>query len=168
MSFIYNPSSEDEAPTCAPAGRYDAIIVDVEDKENKAGTGKFLRIKLQIVADRYRNFEVTDLINYEHQNPQAQSIARKQLRKLAIAAFGEDKQFGTPELIGKICTITTKVEEYNGDYTAKVASYVTSSTTQPSTPVTPQDVLNKLPQPKQPIKAFAPQAASEDDDDVAF
>ena len=120
MSFSYTPGTSD-VEDCAPAGKYTVLISDVEDKIAKSGAS-YLLIKMQIVADRYRDFTVTDMITYENSSPDAMRIGRRKIRNLVVAVFGEDRPFTPSDLINKVLDVNTEVNTFNGENSSRVKS----------------------------------------------
>ena len=54
-----------------PAGKYLAAIVESKHKPTKAGTGKYLELKFQILEGEYRNRNLWARLNLENPNPEA-------------------------------------------------------------------------------------------------
>lgn len=126
MAFNYNPDRAAQVPDyeVLPAGEYQVLITDVEDKESRNG-GNYLKVSMQVISGPRKGFIVTDLINYNNSNPKAEEIAYRTLKKIARICFGRDDQrFASEDLIGKKMTIQTKIED-NGEFqNTRVKNYV--------------------------------------------
>jgi hypothetical protein len=68
-----------------PAGKYNAVITDSETRENKAGTGSYLRLTFQIMDDPYQGRLLWENLNLEHPNAQAVQIAQGKLSAICRA-----------------------------------------------------------------------------------
>jgi hypothetical protein len=133
-----------------PAGKYRAIIGAVQDKDTKAGTGKYFNIELIIHGDRYDGCKVWDLINYINPNPKAVEIGFRTLRAIGAAA-GMSEQFDPQDLQDKCVEIEIGIESQPGfEPKNKVKKYYADGTA--AAPAKP---------------TYAPQG-SNDDADVPF
>ena len=59
-----------------PAGSYEGLIIDSEMRSTKAGTGRFLQLKLQITDGDYRGRILWDRLNLDNPSTTAVQIAR--------------------------------------------------------------------------------------------
>lgn len=128
MSFTFTKESAqqyEDSPECLPAGKYRVMITEVEDRETKSGTGKYLFIKFQVIEGQYVSWQTTDMLNYENSNEKAQVIGWQQLKKLAKAIWGEfPESFRASDLENKTLIVSTKIDEYNGRHSSKVKNYL--------------------------------------------
>lgn len=128
MSFVFRREQAEnyvDSSDCLPAGKYRVMITDVEDKETRSGTGKYLRLKFQVIDGEYQNWYTTDMINYKNDNPKAEEIGWQQLKKCVKSIWGEfPEEFTAEDLRDQILEVVTKVEEYNGSKSSKVKNYV--------------------------------------------
>lgn len=69
-----------------PVGWYLAHIIDSEIVENKRETGNLLKIKVQILEDKYHGRIVFEQFNVTHKSPEAERIGREQFNHIAKAA----------------------------------------------------------------------------------
>lgn len=107
-----------------PEGSYNCIISNIDDQENKAGNGRYLKLELQIAEGDHKNTKILDFINYEHVNPTAQSIGIKTLAKISQAIFGEIKEFNLDEINHTMVTIKTKNKpDQKGDIRPNIVDY---------------------------------------------
>ncbi len=68
-----------------PPGDYDAVIVGSEVKPTNAGTGKMLKLELQILNGAFQNRKVWDNLNIWNPNAQAVQIAKGTLSAICRA-----------------------------------------------------------------------------------
>lgn len=99
-----------------PEGTYTAQISSVEMKDTKAGTGKYLKVALQITGPAYQGRLVFDNINVKNPNEDAVNIGIKTLKKIALA-IGEDTIQDTDQMVGANVEIKVKVKiDKTGQY----------------------------------------------------
>lgn len=156
MSFRFTRDEADqyqESNDALPAGKYRAMVTQVEDRETKSGTGRYLLIKYQVIEGEYANWYTTDMINYQNENPKAQTIGWQQLKKLVAAIWSEfPEEFTASDLENQTVTILTKTEEYNGRLQSKVKGYV-------AVPKEEDDVPGFVEQKAEPVQAPAAKPA---------
>ena len=80
-----------------PAGLYTVQITDTETKQNKAGTGSYLKITFEVVDEIYGGRKLFMNLNIKHQNPVAESIARTDLMNLVLACGLDPTKFSDTE-----------------------------------------------------------------------
>jgi hypothetical protein len=68
-----------------PAGKYLAVIIDSEEKANKAGTGSYLQLTFQIIDGPYKNRLLWARLNLDNPNATAVQIARAELSAICRA-----------------------------------------------------------------------------------
>ena len=68
-----------------PAGEYDVCIVSSVVERTKAGTGKFLKLELQVLNGPFQNRKVFDRLNLWNPNQQAVTIAQGTLSAICRA-----------------------------------------------------------------------------------
>jgi len=66
-----------------PEGEYALEVQDTELKENSSETGYLLKVQFQITGPGYGGRTVFSQYNVVHDNPTAQEIGRRELKKLA-------------------------------------------------------------------------------------
>jgi len=77
-----DPAADFEA---IPPGQYTAIITESENKPNKAGTGSYLQLTLQIVDGEHKGRLLWARLNLDNPSETAVKIARGQLSALCRA-----------------------------------------------------------------------------------
>lgn len=93
-----------------PAGEYDAAIVASEVKATSAGTGKYLKLELQVLNGAYQNRKVWDQLNLWNPNEKAVAIAKGTLSALC-RAVGVLTPQDSSELHGKPLRIKVVVQK---------------------------------------------------------
>lgn len=82
-----------------PAGWYPVQISNAEIQDTKSGTGKYLKLELEVIGDHHAGRKVFARMNIVNPNPQAVQIAMRELaavgQALNLAAITD-----TAELIG--------------------------------------------------------------------
>jgi hypothetical protein len=99
-----------------PAGVYLLQVTESEIADNKAGTGKILKITLEIVEGEFAGRFLWERLNIRHPTPQAQAIALKQLAKLANAVgvpnFDDTEELHYKPVIARVGIRKDKSGEY--------------------------------------------------------
>ena len=109
-----DPSVEESTGefTVIPAGKYKACLVGDELTDNKAGTGKILKVKVQITDGQFAGEILTDYINITNPNPQAQAIGQGVLKRICNMCGVQYPPQDTAPLMGKPLGIDVKVEKF--------------------------------------------------------
>jgi hypothetical protein len=83
----FDASQEEPAITfdALPAGWYDVIITESDMEATKAGDGKFLKLKLQVVGGQFDGRTLFDRLNLDNPNAVAVQIARGTLSSICRA-----------------------------------------------------------------------------------
>jgi len=68
-----------------PAGKYQAVIVDSDIRQNKSGTGEYLQLEFEIIEGEYRNRKLWVRLNLNNPNPDAVRMARADLSAICHA-----------------------------------------------------------------------------------
>lgn len=66
-------------------GDYEAVITASEEKHNKAGTGRYLKLEFQIISGPAEKRKLWANINIDHPNEQTVKIARAELKRICYA-----------------------------------------------------------------------------------
>jgi len=104
-----------------PQGDYQAVIVGAEEKENKAGTGSYVRLDYEILEQG--GLTVSDFMNLFHDNVKVAGIAKRQFKQLLVATTGEPDLENLEDLIGKKLTLTLGQTEFNGEVVNSVKKH---------------------------------------------
>ena len=94
--------------TPLPAGEYQAVIIDSEDKPNSKGTGRNLNLTLKIEGPTHQGRLVWHTLCMVHPNPQTQQIAAATLSSICRAVNVLTPQ-DSSELHGKQLTVVLAV-----------------------------------------------------------
>ena len=107
-----------------PAGKYVALIAASEQKANKAGTGEYVELKLQVIDGDHKGRLLFDRLNLKHPNQQAVEIATRTLSSIC-RAINVHQPGSTLELHGKPMLVNVGVSKRsdNGELTNEVKGY---------------------------------------------
>jgi len=106
--------------TVVPEGKYQVVIVGDNLKDTKAGTGKILELKVQIVDGEHRGATVVDRLNIINQSDVAQKIGQGQLKRICNLCGVSYPPSDTTGLIGKPMQATVKTEEFTSNNTGNL------------------------------------------------
>jgi|TARA_R110000823_G_scaffold86540_1_gene193514 hypothetical protein len=109
------PEEETRDFSPVPDGWYDAKISDADVKNTKAGTGKYISLRFDIIGPSYQGRVVWTNLNTINPNPKAEEIARSHLGDI-MRATGLAKVVNTDELVGLVLSIkvSTRHDETYG------------------------------------------------------
>jgi hypothetical protein len=134
-----------------PVGSYKAAMVESEFKLTKAGTGRYLNCKWEIVEGEYKGRNVWSRLNLENPNQTAVDIAQRELSSIC-RAVGKMHVSDSSELHNIPCLIDVKVSQRDGydpsndikDYQPLGGAAPTPVAAQPAqTPAQPQTETKK-------------------------
>lgn len=69
-----------------PEGDYQLTVTDAEIKDTKAGTGKYVKLTLEIVGGEHEGRKVWQLFNVVNPNPEAVRISKEQMKSMLLAS----------------------------------------------------------------------------------
>ena len=95
--------------TPIPAGWYTASIAGAEAKDTKAGTGKYIAVRFDILGPEYQGRVVWCNLNTRNPNPKAEEIGRQQLGTI-MRAIGLAKLEDSDQLLGGSLEIKVTVK----------------------------------------------------------
>jgi len=127
-----------------PAGKYKCAMVGDELKDNKAGTGKILVIRLQVIEGQFAQEIVKDNINITNPSAVCQAIGQGTLKKICNLCKVQFPPAETTGLMGKPMVITVGVQEFISNTNGKtlksntVKKYEAADTPIPSSPAPQQ------------------------------
>ena len=101
-----------------PAGWYSASIDGAELKTTKAGTGKYISLKLGITGPTHEGRIVWGNLNIKNPSPSAEEIGRRQLGDV-MRAIGLARVQDTDQLIGGQLMIKVGIKPANDGYEAQ-------------------------------------------------
>lgn len=105
--------------TVIPAGKYRACLVSDQLRDNSAGTGKILEVKIQIMEGQFAGEVLTDYINITNASPKAQAIGQGTLKRICNLCGVPYPPQDTAGLMGKPLGIDVKVEKFTSNTTGK-------------------------------------------------
>lgn len=115
----FNPTEvpEDEGFQPIPEGEYLAQIVQSEMKNNKAGTGQYLELRVQILEEPYVGRLVFERLNLINPNETAVRIANRTLADICEACgMGDEEIEDSEDLHGIEFIAKLKVTEAKGEF----------------------------------------------------
>ena len=126
-----------------PAGKYQAVIIDSDMKQNKSGTGEYLQLEFEIIEGEFKNRKLWARLNLNNPNADAVRMARADLSAICHAV-NVIQPHDSVELHNLPLTITVKCRKTpDGDivndikgYAAKASAAGTAAA--PATSAAPQ------------------------------
>lgn len=111
------PSFEPLAP-----GWYEVVIVESEEKDNRAGTGSYLELKMQVVKGPREGKNVWTRLNLRNPSEKAVAIARQQLGKIctACAEASANDRLLAPTASSDLHMIPIEIYVTNREYDNKI------------------------------------------------
>ncbi len=126
-----------------PAGKYQAVIVDSDMRQNKSGTGEYLQLEFEIIEGEFKNRKLWARLNLNNPNPDAVRMARADLSAICHAV-NVISPGDSIELHNLPLTITVKCRKTpDGDIVNEIKGYsaksapVTPAASAVAAPVTP-------------------------------
>lgn len=111
LSFNANEVNDD----LLPAGEYVCQIIQSEMKNNAAGTGEYLELRVQVLDEDYQGMLIFERLNLVHPNKQAERIASRTLRDICMACgvieLEDTESLHEIEFIAKVA-----IQESKNDY----------------------------------------------------
>lgn len=114
QEFDVNAMPESTGFDPIPPGWYNVKIATADLKDTKAGNGKYINVRYDILGPTYEGRVVFGMITVKNPSEKAEEIGRQNLGDL-MRAIGLAKVRDTDQLIGGQCQIkvaTRKSEEY--------------------------------------------------------
>jgi hypothetical protein len=123
-TFDANEVQPQQAFDVLPPGDYKVQIVQSDMVQNKAGTGQYLWLEMDIVDGEYQGRKVWDRLNLVNPNQQAQDIAQRQLSAICHA-IGQLSVQDSEELHFKtfVAQVKVKPRQDTGENTNEVKGY---------------------------------------------
>lgn len=99
-----------------PDGWYTVSIAQADLTDTKAGTGKYIKMRLDVTGPSHQGRVIFCNLNIRNPNPKAEEIGRKQLDSV-MRSIGLSGVQDTDQLIGGVMAVkvTTKHDEQYGD-----------------------------------------------------
>jgi hypothetical protein len=93
-----------------PAGWYAATISEADIKKTKAGTGSYIKMRLDVTGPSHQGRVLFSNINLRNPNPKAEEIGAQQLGEL-MRAVGLPRLEDTDQLVGRAVSVKVTVKE---------------------------------------------------------
>lgn len=107
-----------------PEGRYEVVIVDSDVKTTKAGTGRYLELKCEVISGDFKGRFLFGRLNTENPNEKAQQIGQAQLSALCRAVnvmhINDSSELHNLPFAVKV---VQKKREDNGEMTNEIKGY---------------------------------------------
>lgn len=110
INFDASAVSPDIAFGPIPAGQYIAQIVDSDLKTNRAGTGQYIALQIEILDGEFKGRRVFSNLTISHTNKTAEQIGQAQLSALC-RAVGVMQLTDTAQLHGRPIKITVRIRK---------------------------------------------------------
>lgn len=114
LDFATDNLPEDDY-SLLPKGWYDVQIESAEIAPTKSGSGKILKLKLNVIGGEFGGRVLFDNINIVNANEKAQEIGRKQLQHL-LAATGLIGERDVTKLCLKFCRASVRIDDGGNGY----------------------------------------------------
>lgn len=128
------------------SGLYPACIVDSELADTKDGTGRMLKLTLQITDGEHKGRTFFDRLNIYNKSEQAQEIARKTLRLLTdlcgVNNLGDSKELHDVPLCIRLGTT-----EYQGEKRNEIKGYAAADKWKGDAPAQAAPAARPAPRP---------------------
>ena len=105
--------------TVLPAGKYKAVLVADELKDNKKKTGKILELKIQIINGQFAQEIIKDNLNITNPSAVSQAIGQGTLKRICNLCNVPFPPADTAPLMGKPMVITVGVETFKSNTSGK-------------------------------------------------
>ena len=93
-----------------PAGRYNCVVSDITEGQNKSGDGYFVKVETTIIDGEFKDRKFFDHLNVEHSNQTAQDMAQAALTELYLA-LGFDRPTPAANLINRRVNVNAGVRK---------------------------------------------------------
>ena len=100
-----------------PAGHYKMVIINDLLKDNRAGNGKILKLKLQVIDGPHKGVTIDDHINLTNPNKQCQEIGQGTLKKICRLSNVQYPPADTTGLYGKPMSVKVAVQSFKSNMT---------------------------------------------------
>jgi len=140
-----------------PAGWYQAIVDEAEIKQTRKGDGAYLKLKFNILGERYNGRKVFANINLSNPSTEAQDIGMRQLSAIAHA-IGELTIRDSSQILNKPLMVKLKVtqsEEFGASNDVMGYKAVEAQAQPTPAPSMPSQKEREL-KPFSPIQPFNP------------
>lgn len=120
-----------------PEGMYAVCVDDIQIKDNKAGTGKYVSAKLRVFDGEYKQRFLFATFNIQHQSEKAMLIGRGQFKSFLIAAKMPPDVKDILDVAGAKVIASVKIEVRDGFEPQNRVSYFKPYEATPGAPAAP-------------------------------
>lgn len=89
MAIIVFENAAFEAPTNSfdplPPGEYEAMVINAEERETRAGNGTFIALTMEILEGKFSGRKIWENLNVVNPNKTTVEMAHRNLKQLSIA-----------------------------------------------------------------------------------
>ncbi len=111
-----------------PAGQYEAVITESEIKPTKAGNGKYLELRFQVVEGEFKGRRLWSRLNLDNPNKTAVEIANRELSAICRAVgVLEPRDSSALHDRPLLVTVTCKPRKDNGEMANEIKRYAALS-----------------------------------------
>ncbi len=142
MAAIDNFDPNDVPPSTGfnalPPGKYQAVIVESEQKETKKGDGHYLNITFEIIEGEFEKRKVWARLNLDNPSDVAVGIARAELSAICRAVGHQGKLLDSTQLhdLPLVIRLIKKKDQASGEERNEIKGYEPTGGT-PATKSTP-------------------------------
>ena len=108
-----------------PEDHYEVSITESELKENKAKTGHFIELKLQVVSGKFKGNTLIDRLNIDNPNDKAKKIAEETLSSIChaigVMTPKTSADLHNKKMIAKV--VLKERDDKSGSYNNEVSNY---------------------------------------------
>lgn len=118
----FNPANVEEMSSdfeLIPHGTYPVVIVDSDIKDTKAGNGKILELKYQIIEGPFTSKMLIDRLNIKNPTEIAEKIAHSNLKDICNSVGFTGELTESSQLHGKPFSVSVEVEEFESNTSGK-------------------------------------------------
>ena len=112
-----------------PPGKYEAIIIDSEMKQTKAGTGEYLQLTFEIVGPSHSGRKVWSRLNLSNPNRTAEEIAQRELSAICmVCGIGQIQDSEELHDIPLIIDVAVENNQNSGSQNNRIKGYQAAKT----------------------------------------
>lgn len=127
VNFNANEVEPNKSFEPLPAGKYNALITQSEEKPTKAGTGSYLELTFEVLDEEYKGRRLWARLNLNNPSDQAVAIARAELSAICHAVNVLELQ-DTTQLhdLPMLVKVVAKPDKVSGEVRNEIKGYEAS------------------------------------------
>ena len=128
-----------DSPSPIPAGEYNCVIIESEEKENSKGTGTFHVFVLEVIDGEYKGRKLFERLNLKNPSEEAVRISRATLSAICRAT-GRLRVNDSVDLHNLPMRVKVGLEKRkdNGEMANRIKGYIPKGSTSAAPPTTPK------------------------------